>query len=114
MIKQGKLSCDLASPSRQSKAVRTDLLLFELVTGGNILPLALVYSLSVSTFTAPSPGAGDLGFVIPMPRYACPGGCPSLRGFFYPAMPSDLKKEMSSRLTTRASGALVIAERLAD
>ena len=61
-----------------------------------------------------SPGAGCLGFVIPMPRYVCPGGSQSLRGLFLSSPASDLQKTMNSRLTTPASGALALADQLAD
>jgi hypothetical protein len=48
---------------------------------GNILPCPLVSILERFDVPRSSPGAGDLGLVIPMPRSVCPGGS-SRRGLF--------------------------------
>jgi hypothetical protein len=41
------------------------------------------------------PGAGDLGFVIPMPRYVCPGGSRSLRGLFSQSAVASVSSRLS-------------------
>jgi hypothetical protein len=73
--------------TKRSSGVKVDLSLSQAVTGGNILPLARVSFLSVSTFTAPLLRAATLVLSSPCQGMFAPAAPRVSGASFYPAMP---------------------------
>jgi hypothetical protein len=68
--------------TKRLSGVKADLSLSQAVNGGNILQPGRVSFFERFDVQRSISRSGDLGFVIPMPRYVCPGGSRSLRGLF--------------------------------
>jgi hypothetical protein len=73
--------------TKRLSGVKADLFLSQAVTGGNILPLAVVFSLSVSTFTAPFLRAATLALLSPCQGMFAPAAPEVSGASFYQAMP---------------------------